>query len=41
MKHAPSNRFYVNIKEALNLNLLNLTINGEKFWLLKHFGPIS
>jgi len=29
------------VKGELNLNFLNLTINREKFWLLKRFGPIS
>jgi len=29
------------IKRALNPNFLNLTINREKFWLKKRFGPIS
>jgi len=27
-------------KGALNPNFLNLTINREKFWLLKRFGSI-
>jgi len=29
------------LKVALNPNFLNLTINREKFWLQKRFGPIS
>jgi len=35
------NIFSLQIKGALNPNFLNLTINKEKFWLKKRFGPIS
>jgi len=28
------------LKGALNPYFLNLTIDGEKFWLQKRFGPI-